>query len=600
MLLFSNRKVDSVDFGFSFTPARSRRSNSRTSNASNANTRRTSKTPALPSREPSVQRSRRSASRISDDGRIRRSSREVSARPEPGSTKRRRLEDIGSLEIPQTSRKISSTRRQTSGIFAIAEDAEEPAPAPEDAMDIDQESNASAPEQDTILDDNEKENNGPNELKPTKKRKKRKSIGQQAMRKKKRSSGDSIANQAPAAAQTIRAPTEETPSPPEPAEVEIPSEQLEIDGEEQEETIDPVQPAPKKRKKKKSVILVKRKRSSLGSRARQPRKQAPAPSPSLIEDGNDSDEIPDSTAGDPPSRSPSPVPRSYPIMQSIEVDYTGLDDEDEDYIDEELTPEPPTPAATKKARPTARQPELAPSRKPKSKEPKTGTKKSRFPIITHRLVNLQALPTIAEEDDSRRSHDSDDEPNPGPADKSVPRAVDVLAQICRETVETAIERLDQGNGPRAQRQRKRDALEAFGEDLDSRLFDISVAVEDRVDLEAKVRKAKREKTDLQARWIELRRERERVALKCDRLRREHWEYEHAREQRWKISEAARKVELELAKDANSGEEEEGLEFMLRSVAQEVTGAQGGGLLERMRAFNRQLEGVAEVLEGRLS
>lgn len=217
------------------------------------------------------------------------------------------------------------------------------------------------------------------------------------------------------------------------------------------------------------------------------------------------------------------------------------------------------------------------------------------------MTNVDALPTIQEEEVDSNAEDRENTTGSIPAfsDRAAPNAVEVLAQICREMVEAAIGRMESNPSgeARAVRERKRSALEAFGADLDDRLLNMSAAVEDRVNLEARVRKVKREKADLQARWIEVRKQRERIALKCDHVREEHWENEHTREERWMISEAARKAELAL--DGETPDEDESIEFMLRSVAEQVTNAHnGGGSLHRMQSMNKQLERMAGVLEGR--
>ncbi len=182
-------------------------------------------------------------------------------------------------------------------------------------------------------------------------------------------------------------------------------------------------------------------------------------------------------------------------------------------------------------------------------------------------------------------------------DRPTPNSIDVLAQICREVVDSAIERLPQIQERAVDRKRKHSALESFGNDLGTRLFDMSNAVENRMALEARVRKARREKSDLQVQWVEVRRQRERMALKCDRVRKYHWDNETDREDKWQISEAAHKAELELGR--GEAEEEESLEFLLKTVAEDVSGKGQAGLLGRIKAFNGQLERMAGVLESRV-
>jgi hypothetical protein len=352
----------------------------------------------------------------------------------------------------------------------------------------------------------------------------------------------------------------------------------------------------KKRKKRKSVVLVKRKRYSSDSRLS--RRSSTGLNSSVM--SNDSEEIQAETPVQTPRKPRKPrlptssVVRSSPMIRSIEVDDDASDGE---YVDDSELLEPPTPAPLKKATKKKRTDRGA--SKEMSKNP-SNKKGATFPILIHRMTNIDALPAIQEEMDSNEEgSDRETKVSSLFTNRQDANAVDILAQICRETVSSAIEQLEEKEQdvPRAVRQRKRSALEAFGTDLDNRLFDVSAAVEERLTLEYRVRKAKREKADLQARWIEVRKQRERIALKCDRVRREHWENEQAREEKWRISEAARRTELEL--DRDQANEEESLEFLLRTTAEEVTNAhQGGGLLNRMQSFNEQLEKIASMLEGR--
>ena len=447
--------------------------------------------------------------------------------------------------------------------------------------------------------DNEKENVVPGDGKAPPKRKKRKSVGQQSLRKKRRpADGSAAARLAPMDERSaIPTPTSGFPEPAEDSTHEAESDADSTHGEPEQTVTDRSKLPAKRRKKRKSVILVKKKRrSSEGMKSRSRSTAAPkGPTPSRDDDGEDE---PRSASALPRIvHRPSPVSRSSPVIRSIEVD----DSSDEEYIDEEYSPEPPTPAPAKKGTKamTAHKAPVEPSSR-KSVQAKGRRRKSTFPILTHRMTNIDALPTIREEDDNRDSGDGDDASAAVQAfsDRAAPNVADVLGQICRETIETTIDRMetDDGGESKAVRQRKRSALEAFAADLDGRLHEVSAAVEDRLDLEGRVRKVKREKTDLQARWIEVRKQRERVALRCDRLRREHWENEQSREDRWRISEAARKAELDL--DRNMSEEEEALEYLLRTVAEEVTNAHDGGLLERMKSMNAQLEHIAGVFEGR--
>lgn len=212
---------------------------------------------------------------------------------------------------------------------------------------------------------------------------------------------------------------------------------------------------------------------------------------------------------------------------------------------------------------------------------------------------MATLPTIPEAEDSAEEAEVDQNvPKEAVAERTQPNAVDILAQICRETISSLMERMSENiqSSERSTVKNKRSALEAFGEDLNDELFEMSEAVENRINLEARVRRSKREKAGLQAEWIELRREREQIALKCDAVRRRHWESENEAREKWALSEAAKRVEHEIERD--SAEEDEGLEFFLRNVTDIVScQSSRGGILGMIKSFNSQLEHMATFLEG---
>jgi hypothetical protein len=69
-------------------------------------------------------------------------------------------------------------------------------------------------------------------------------------------------------------------------------------------------------------------------------------------------------------------------------------------------------------------------------------------------------------------------PNPPHSNRSTVNAVDVLSQICRELITGSVEKLQQGAEQEedatrlGEWKRKRKAVEAFGEELEERLFEM--------------------------------------------------------------------------------------------------------------------------------
>ena len=270
-----------------------------------------------------------------------------------------------------------------------------------------------------------------------------------------------------------------------------------------------------------------------------------------------------------------------------------IEDGDASY-QEESELEPEMPAAIKK---TSKRPRKRRARSGSAQPSAANKAIATFPILTHRLANVSTLPTIDEEEDENPPL-ADATTNPS-TERMQPNVVDVLAQICRETISNLVKSVTEPNGrsEKGMSKNKRTALEAFGKDLENELFTLSEAVENRITLEARVRKGKREKASLQSEYLELRKEREQIALRCDAVRRQHWECEEETSQKWTLSEAARRVEQEM--ERTEADEGEGLEFLLRSVTGTVSSASAqGGILDKVKSFNAHLETMALLLEGR--
>ncbi|KAI9852677.1 MAG: hypothetical protein M1830_006780, partial [Pleopsidium flavum] len=92
-------------------------------------------------------------------------------------------------------------------------------------------------------------------------------------------------------------------------------------------------------------------------------------------------------------------------------------------------------------------------------------------ITVHRLSRLQALQTVDDDEDTRNG------PPSFPKRNGV-NAIDVLAQVCREIIAKAVEKLHEGaetqqnEAGKGEWKRKGKAAIAFGAELDSRLFDM--------------------------------------------------------------------------------------------------------------------------------
>jgi hypothetical protein len=176
----------------------------------------------------------------------------------------------------------------------------------------------------------------------------------------------------------------------------------------------------------------------------------------------------------------------------------------------------------------------APKRKPRQPRGET------VPVTVHRIVNATSLGGQPAHDESASEEDAEspNEVASRQTDKLPTRggvnAADVLAQICRETLEKTLTTLKNGidNEANAARRQewtlRRKAVEAFGTELEGRLFELSEMLDSNFMLGVKVKKAKRNMMDLRARLDQVRREREAIALRTDAVRREHMIAEESR------------------------------------------------------------------------
>lgn len=169
---------------------------------------------------------------------------------------------------------------------------------------------------------------------------------------------------------------------------------------------------------------------------------------------------------------------------------------------------------------------------------KTRARGETVPVTVHRLANAASLTGVADSGDSSAEEESADElstqrrtklPNRGGVNPA-----DVLSQVCRETLEKTLTTLRNGisneTNPtrRAEHARKTKAVEAYGAELEGRLFDLSEILDSNFVLGVQAKKAKREMMDLRSRLYNIRKERQGVAMQTDAVRRTYAEENSAR------------------------------------------------------------------------
>lgn len=280
------------------------------------------------------------------------------------------------------------------------------------------------------------------------------------------------------------------------------------------------------------------------------------------------------------------------------------DDEiDEPYIPDEASAEPESPMKKSIQKPANTRRKTARSAgRPQPTASSSGT----VPVLTYRTTNVKALPTIIEEHEHLDPGDVSDPDElaaliaPTVSTKSTPNAIDVLAQACREAMDSGIAKVKGASsltGP--QRKDQIEALRSLRSSLDNSWFQVSQVLDQRMHMESRLRKSRREKAELQTRWLEIRRQRDVLDLRKDAIRRRHWENETLARRRFDASEAAAGLEEALMAgtepDDDAAPAAASLEYLIRDVLKDVSNSAdetSGSILETVQSFNAHLKRLA--------
>ncbi|EEQ29666.1 hypothetical protein McanMca71_006746 [Microsporum canis] len=269
----------------------------------------------------------------------------------------------------------------------------------------------------------------------------------------------------------------------------------------------------------------------------------------------------------------------------------------------------------------------SPKQKGKTRQRKEkGEGRSTVPVVVHRLANTSALHEWPDEEDSAQSSPADGrQPSPHRPSSHPPQipsrsgvnAADVLSQICRETLEKTLSTLESAIERESNRTRqvewtrKRKAVEAFGAELEGRLFEISELLDSNFVLAMRLKKEKKEVFTLRNQLMDLRKEREEIAIRADEVRRRFSADESAKTEHGTINNALHDLQLAVDRSQKNADQSSvgstnpfvGLEFLLRTVSQDVCSSVSdfhGGLLNQVKSFNDQLQRTAALLDRRES
>ncbi|PQE15787.1 AT hook domain-containing protein [Rutstroemia sp. NJR-2017a BBW] len=259
--------------------------------------------------------------------------------------------------------------------------------------------------------------------------------------------------------------------------------------------------------------------------------------------------------------------------------------------------QPAPPKAKSQKAEKAEKPEKA-SRKRKVREG------SPIPVMVHRLTSGP----VYNEDESDADILNSEIPC---AKRAGVNSVDVLSQICQELVTAGLETLGenmtktQDAALRLEYKTKIKAVENFTRELNVRLLEHTINLDNAYALEKRLREGQKKKLLLREEILRVRAEREKVALRMDEIRIAHEKESNEAHQRESLNRTAHDIELALDRGRSSSNATDGgkpnIEIMLKRLAATASSkSDSGGILKQIKAFNAFMERAALVLEGRKS
>ncbi|KAK3354943.1 hypothetical protein B0H65DRAFT_450202 [Neurospora tetraspora] len=220
-----------------------------------------------------------------------------------------------------------------------------------------------------------------------------------------------------------------------------------------------------------------------------------------------------------------------------------------------------------------------------------------------------------------RASDGPDELNAGVFDAEIPfanragvNAIDVLSELCEGLIAGFLARLEErarladDAATKREQKTKFRTMEAFQEELRTRLLEHTIALDTLHALRKRVRVVQKEKLGLREEILRIRAERDQVSLRMDAIRIKHEVDSKEALRHISLSSAMHDIDLavergQAAPELSAAEQKmadlANLEFLISRVSGEVSNkGNDGGALKQIKDFNAFLERAASVLEGR--
>ncbi|RFU26401.1 hypothetical protein B7463_g9928, partial [Scytalidium lignicola] len=252
----------------------------------------------------------------------------------------------------------------------------------------------------------------------------------------------------------------------------------------------------------------------------------------------------------------------------------------------------------KKTKPKENVGEVQPRAKFKSSGP--------IPVTVHRLTDG----VVYDEEDSDAEILNSEIPY---AKRGGVNAIDVLSQISQEIIQSGLNTLAEGgvnaDDPvlKQEYRTKWQAVDAFAREIQTRLLEHTINLDNTGVLEKRIRDEQRRKLGLREEILKIRAEREQVALRMDEIRIKHEANTSSAQDADILNSNIYDIELALERGktkhphdpANGVVDMTGTELLLKRVAQEAScKSSTGGILKQVKQFNAFLERAALALEAK--
>ncbi|KAG5950691.1 hypothetical protein E4U53_004588 [Claviceps sorghi] len=284
--------------------------------------------------------------------------------------------------------------------------------------------------------------------------------------------------------------------------------------------------------------------------------------------------------------------------------------------DDDSEPDTTSQISSLRQKPKSPAPQRQPAKRPRQHSHQSPSSKGKRPSSSSEQNDDDAVEITVQRFVNNFPRDDDDDPQQEIpyANRAGETVIDVFAQVCEEVISSVLDQLQQLAAQTDNADKKKEcrvktrAIEAYREELSSRLLQHAIHLNHWHSLRRRLRHVQKEKLALRDEIIRLKGEREQVALRMDAIRIKHESDSTESMSRLNASALMHDIDLavaqgreapELSQAAERTAELGNLDLVLAQISEQVSSqSPTGGLLQQVRDFNAFLERAANALESR--